>query len=78
MFRAFLKKILSIFGITRRDVIYDYNPCEILTTDADYSKLPSITGWGGGAPKDGVKVPSNESGGYYVHGLFSCVPDSKE
>ena len=54
------------------------SPCEILTTDADYSKLPSITGWGGGAPKDGVKVPSNESGGYYVHGLFSCVPDSKE
>lgn len=32
MFKTLLKKILYIFGITRRDVIYDYNPCGIVTT----------------------------------------------
>ena len=32
MFRALSKKILSIFGMANRDVIYDYNPCGISTT----------------------------------------------
>lgn len=31
MFKALLKKILYIIGITPRGVIYDYNPCGILT-----------------------------------------------
>ena len=27
-----LKRILSVFGIKPKNVIYDYNPCKILTT----------------------------------------------
>jgi len=52
------------------------SPCDLLTSDADYSNLPTIPGYPGGIPSNGTSsTPANVSGGYYVHGLFSCVAE---
>ena len=46
----------------------------------NYEQLPVAAGWGGGQPGSGSNVgatvqPSTYSQGFYVHGLYTCVPD---
>ncbi len=47
---------------------------------SDFETLPIAPGWGGGSPGsgqyEGGRQPSTYSLGYYVHGLFQCLPDS--
>lgn len=54
-------------------------PCNIpaTSTDSRYASLPVVTGWGGGAPaqsKNGTNSPVTFNQGYYVHGVYSCIP----
>lgn len=54
-------------------------PCNINTTDPEYSLLPIIPGWNaGGIPHGGgTPVLANFSQGYYVHGLYTCIADNE-
>ncbi|MGV9200666.1 MAG: hypothetical protein ACOC4M_17800 [Promethearchaeia archaeon] len=55
-------------------------PCKIPARSGDphYSTLPITTGWGGGAPNNGQgQVDPTFTQGYYVHGIYSCVPDDE-
>ena len=57
-------------------------PCHIAARSGmtEYAALPAITGWGGGAPPntaDKKSEPVTFNLGYYVHGIFSCVPDDE-
>lgn len=58
-------------------------PCSIpanYSKSPNYAALPAITGWGGGAPpstQNGSSAPITFSQGYYVHGIYSCVPDDE-
>lgn len=55
-------------------------PCEIsaLWNDTNYTQLPITTGWTGGAPDGGAaNSPVSLSQGYYVHGIYTCVPDDE-
>jgi hypothetical protein len=58
-------------------------PCPILpssSADSPYSQLPISTGWGGGPPSDSQNKridPATFNQGYYVHGIYTCVPDSE-
>ena len=55
-------------------------PCHISasTQDPVYSQLPIISGWEGGAPLNASTInPISFSQGYYVHGIYSCVPDDE-
>lgn len=58
-------------------------PCEIPATEAnetsDYLNLPIIQGWGGGVPANGTTAsPATFNQGYYVHGIYTCVPESED
>ena len=70
------------------DSTYNYFgplPCSLSASDAndtsDYLKLPLISGWGGGPPSntdpDAKSDPVTLNQGYYVHGLYTCVPDTE-
>lgn len=53
-------------------------PCKIpaLSTSEEYASLPMTTGWGGGTPTGGSKPQaSTYNQGYYVHGVYTCVPE---
>ena len=55
-------------------------PCYIpaKSDDPNYAKLPIVTGWAGGAPNGGSEAaPTTFSQGYYVHGVYTCVPDDE-
>lgn len=57
-------------------------PCHISakSSDPNYASLPIITGWGGGTPDNSKSGDSNSATfnqGYYVHGLYTCVPDDE-
>ncbi len=54
-------------------------PCSINTTDPDYTTLPVIPGWNAGVTPHGGGTPvlANFSQGYYVHGIYTCIPDSE-
>lgn len=45
-----------------------------------YQTLPVAAGWGGGTPGSGQYEssyqPSTYSLGFYVHGIYNCIPDS--
>ena len=61
----------SVFGPT---------PCEItaFSNNFDYASLPIVNGWSGGSPIGGSdSAPPNFSQGYYVHGIYTCIPDSQ-
>ncbi len=52
------------------------------TNVSQYEQLPIISGWDGSAPGSGQyqtekSQPSTYSQGYYVHGLFQCLPDDQ-
>lgn len=52
-------------------------PCKINLTDPAYGTLPIIPGWSGGTPPGGDQSidPGNSySQGYWVHGIYTCVP----
>ncbi len=47
---------------------------------SSYEQLPVAAGWGGGQPGSGQYVgaqgqPSTYSQGFFVHGIFNCIPD---
>jgi hypothetical protein len=54
-------------------------PCDILPTDANYSKLPFLPGNPGVSPGSGTwrssasSVDPTTNQGYYVHGVYACV-----
>lgn len=55
-------------------------PCNIpaSSTNLNYSTLPVIPGWNQSTPVPGTENTlnaSNFSQGYYVHGIYTCVPD---
>lgn len=60
-------------------------PCKLTAPEkdeeSDYLGLPFISGWGGGAPANsptgatGDPVTFNQ--GYYVHGIYTCVPEDE-
>jgi len=55
-------------------------PCQIPAYSASnaYASLPISTGWAGGSPQSsasGNNAPATFHQGYYVHGLYSCVPE---
>lgn len=56
-------------------------PCNISASvnDPNYSKLPIIPGWNAGnIPLGGnSSAPANFSQGYYVHGVYTCIPDDQ-
>lgn len=57
-------------------------PCQISANSSDnnYLSLPIITGWGGGAPNNSessIAEPATFRQGYYVHGIYTCVPDDE-
>jgi len=56
-------------------------PCQIpaSSNNSDYAQLPAINGWGGGTPTGGAgdAEPVTFSQGYYVHGIYTCVPDDE-
>lgn len=58
-------------------------PCNISVSSSSnyaYSTLPIIPGWGGGIPSNsssGISDPATFNQGYYVHGIYTCVPDSE-
>jgi len=54
-------------------------PCQVSVHDSDYPLLPIIPGWDGGKPSGkGAKTePANYKQGYYVHGIFTCVPNDE-
>lgn len=48
--------------------------------DNPYCQLPFIPGWAGGAPSDSssaISIPGDTSMGYYVHGIYACIPDDE-
>ena len=55
-------------------------PCQIIasTKEPMYATLPIFPGWGGGAPTTGG-TPNDitYSQGYYVHGVYSCIPNDE-
>lgn len=52
-------------------------PCNLNMSSPDFPDLPIIPGWGGGTPSQGTKnSPANFTQGYYVHGIYTCVPDN--
>ncbi len=52
-------------------------PCQLNTTDTDYGNLPVIAGWDGGTPSDSSgNNPASYNQGYYVHGIYTCIPNS--
>jgi hypothetical protein len=58
-------------------------PCSIpaRSGDSSYAQLPVITGWGGGAPansQQGYSDPATFNQGYYVHGIYTCIPDDSQ
>lgn len=56
-------------------------PCDIKADQSDitYQSLPVIPGWNqGSTPAGGGQgKPASFSQGYYVHGIYTCVPDSE-
>lgn len=63
-------------------------PCRIKATDTasndfekPYLQLPLLMGWAGGSPmpsgddNTGKSDPVSLNQGYYVHGIYTCVPD---
>lgn len=55
-------------------------PCRISTTDTEYTKLPLIPGWDGSSPTAAKKPKAEQSipkQGYYVHGIYTCIPDDE-
>lgn len=51
-------------------------PCNIGVADPEYAGLPIIPGWNGSKPAGGTGGPEKADfkQGYYVHGIFTCVP----
>jgi hypothetical protein len=66
------------------DVVWDGPPGGPGAAGGDvstYQNLPVAAGWGGGQPGSGQyegsqSQPSTYSQGFYVHGIYNCVPDS--
>lgn len=57
-------------------------PCDISATltDPDYQNLPIVPGWNAGnapAGSGGNAQHASFSQGYYVHGIYTCIPDSE-
>jgi hypothetical protein len=59
-------------------------PCELEADDtydnSPYLGLPIISGWGGGVPSNSassVGTPATFNQGYYVHGIYTCVPEDE-
>lgn len=57
-------------------------PCNIpvsSSASSKYSSLPIIPGWGGGAPSNssGSSDPATFNQGYYIHGIYTCIPDTE-
>lgn len=56
-------------------------PCDIpaKSTDPDYQYMPIIPGWNANVPPSGSSVgqPASFSQGYYVHGIYTCIPDEE-
>lgn len=53
-------------------------PCliPVSSNSREYDSLPVVPGWTTGIPKDGSKQsPSSFNQGYYVHGVYTCIPD---
>ncbi len=47
-------------------------------TENIYSTLPVSTGWGGKTPSKGQQESSPTfNQGYYVHGIYTCIPDDE-
>ena len=49
--------------------------------DPDYLGLPLLSGWGGGKPANSAAssgTPTTFNQGYYVHGIYTCVPDDED
>lgn len=58
-------------------------PCEIPANNQSdlYASLPISTGWAGGSPissASGQSSPATFTQGYYVHGIYTCVPESQD
>lgn len=57
-------------------------PCQIPAYSAskEYASLPISTGWAGGSPLsgDGGNAPATFHQGYYVHGIYGCVPEDAD
>ena len=59
-------------------------PCKIsaAVNDPNYKNLPVSAGWGGGVPNDSKDTsaakPASFQQGYYVHGIYTCVPDDEK
>jgi len=54
-------------------------PCRIPASSKspNYATLPVITGWGGGIPnntRSKTDVGATFNQGYYLHGVYSCIP----
>lgn len=56
-------------------------PCDIpaSASNIQYQNLPVIPGWNNGTPPAGTssRAPASFSQGYYVHGIYTCIPDDE-
>lgn len=56
-------------------------PCQVpaKSGNSTYAQLPVINGWSGGIPTGGSgdTEPVTFSQGYYVHGIYTCVPNDE-
>ena len=71
----------DIWNPNKKDGPFGPLPCSISAESGDskYTSLPIIPGWGGGQPNgssSGESEPATFNQGYYVHGIYTCVPDN--
>lgn len=59
-------------------------PCQIEASSdpsSDYMLLPINVGWAGGSPpqaQSSIDSPATFTQGYYVHGVYTCVPENQK
>lgn len=56
-------------------------PCKIRPGQSEYLTLPVVPGWDGSLPTNADPKNAGDYGasfkqGYYVHGIYTCVPDT--
>ena len=73
--------VATYFGPKPCNIKVEWTPPDTPNgTVPPYETLPMVSGWAGGQPGSGQYVsgtqPATYSQGFYVHGIYNCIPDS--